>query len=421
MNKIALIGNTCNNNFSILRYFRDLGYEADLLLYSNEGYLDENPIHNPDWDTWEISKWEKFIHRLDVPNGIQTVVGRPDKFLLPSNLAKTQLILNSYDYFIGSGITPSLFYKLNRKLDIFYPYSTGIEWVSESENLNKLKRINLELPFRQFIKYTQLAGIKNSRNVFSHGAGLKGINSKIFNKNNINQTLIHTPQYYNREIYKKNPKSKFIDELTNSIEYSSVNIFSFMRQLWVYQENKYSIDTWKTLNKQNNWLILGFNNLINSSDNINAKLYLSSVGPDVAASKKLIEELNLTKFVCWLPLLARKEVSFILNNFADIAVGQFVSSPGETSGSTTWECVAAGIPFIDSFNFTNKEFQSEFGINKPPLILEAKSVADISNHLVDYCNNKQYYNARALNNKIWFNNYNGISLAKKWIEHLSIN
>ncbi len=59
--RIALIGNTCNNNFSLMRYFRDLGHDAHLFLYSNEGLINENPIHNPEWDTWEIIKWEKYI------------------------------------------------------------------------------------------------------------------------------------------------------------------------------------------------------------------------------------------------------------------------------------------------------------------------------------------------------------------------
>ena len=76
--KIALLGNTCNNNFAIMRYFRALGVDANLLLYSDEGFPDSNPIHNPEWDTWYISSWSPFIHRLPIPNGIQGVVGRPD-------------------------------------------------------------------------------------------------------------------------------------------------------------------------------------------------------------------------------------------------------------------------------------------------------------------------------------------------------
>ena len=35
--KIALLGNMNNNNFALLRYFRDLGFDAHLLLFKNDG------------------------------------------------------------------------------------------------------------------------------------------------------------------------------------------------------------------------------------------------------------------------------------------------------------------------------------------------------------------------------------------------
>lgn len=35
--KIGLIGNMNNNNFALMRYFRDLGADAHLLLYANDG------------------------------------------------------------------------------------------------------------------------------------------------------------------------------------------------------------------------------------------------------------------------------------------------------------------------------------------------------------------------------------------------
>lgn len=421
MKRIALIGNTCNNNFAMLRYFRDLGYETDLFLFSNEGHQNENPIHNPEWDTWEINNWNNYIYRLNIPNGIETVIGRPDKFKLPPNLICIKNIFENYKYFIGSGITPSLFVRMNKKLNIFYPYSTGIEWVNESENLKKLRTFNLEWPFRKYILHTQLKGINNSLNVLSHGAGNNGINAKIYNKYNIKAKYIHTPQYYNREIINKLPSSSTLIEIRNKFHRNNFNIFSFMRQLWVYRENEYPLDTWDTLNKHNDWLIKGFHNLINISDNIKAKLFLSSVGPDINDSKKLINDLNLNNHVVWIPLLARREVTYILNNYADLAVGQFVCSPGETSGSTTWESVAAGIPLIDSFNFTNEEFNEQFGIKKPPFLLEIKDEKDVSKYLIDCFNNIEIYKTMAKLNKEWFDNFNGISLARKWLDILGID
>ena len=35
--KIAILGNMNNNGFSIMRYLRDIGEEADLLLFEDDG------------------------------------------------------------------------------------------------------------------------------------------------------------------------------------------------------------------------------------------------------------------------------------------------------------------------------------------------------------------------------------------------
>ena len=61
--KVALIGNTCNNNFAFLRYLIDLGIDAHLFLYNNEGKNDSNPIHSPSWDTFSINKIENNISK----------------------------------------------------------------------------------------------------------------------------------------------------------------------------------------------------------------------------------------------------------------------------------------------------------------------------------------------------------------------
>ena len=51
--KIALIGNMNNNNFALMRYFRILGADAHLLLYSNDG-KGELSHFKPECDTWDI-------------------------------------------------------------------------------------------------------------------------------------------------------------------------------------------------------------------------------------------------------------------------------------------------------------------------------------------------------------------------------
>ena len=58
--KIGIIGNMNNGNFSLMRYFRDLGFDAYLLLYSNDGKGNSKHFR-PESDSWEIKKWNKYI------------------------------------------------------------------------------------------------------------------------------------------------------------------------------------------------------------------------------------------------------------------------------------------------------------------------------------------------------------------------
>lgn len=412
--KIALIGNTCNNNFSLMRYFRDLGHDAHLFLYSNEGLTNENPIHNPEWDTWEILKWDKYIHRLQVPNGLESIIGRPDKLKLPPRLDGLKKLLFSFDYIIGSGITPSLMWKINIELDIFFPYSTGIEWVGEAENVKKLKKYNFEWPFRKFVYNTQIKGIKSAK-IVNIGSG--GYTEDILKKNNINYVYMHTPQYYNLDEFPIIPPNKNLDNILYKTKHAEFNIFSFMRNLWIFDNHKYSEDIWNTLNKKNDWLIKGFREFLDESK-ANAILFLSSWGPDVKETKELVERLKLNNFVVWLPLLPRREISFLLNRVADLGVGEFVCSKGEPWGSTGWENLAAGIPFIQSINYKNFEFLREFGYELPPFTLNVQTAEDVSKHMLTCYNNKEEVTKQAKENIKWFNENNGISLAEKWIAQL---
>jgi hypothetical protein len=414
--KIALIGNTCNNNFAMLRYFRDLGCQADLYLYSDEGLLDSNPIHNPEWDTWQIKKWEGFIFRLPIKNGLSSVIGEPDKLVLPPNLKAIKNIFSKYEFCIGSGITPSIFWRFGRSLDIFYPYSTGIEWVNESENLLKLQKYNLEWPFRYFVYKTQIQGIKKAKKVVISS---QGVTADILNNYKIKYQNLHIPQYYNREELPFEPTSKELIEIINKTKHSHFNIFSFMRHLWVFRPDKYSIRNWESLNKRNNWLINGFKEFLNNYPDNKAYLFLSKWGPDIIESEKLIKKLNLENNIIWLPLLARKDVGYLLSRVADLGVGEFVCSPGEPWGSTGWECLANGTPFLESVNYSQEEFYTKMGYELPPFMLNVQKEEDVLKHIMNCYANKSEYKQKAIENKNWFNDNNGIKLAKRWLELLA--
>lgn len=409
--KIALLGNTCNNNFAWLRYFRDLGVDAHLLLYSNEGLPDSNPIHNPEWDTWNIGRHSGCIHRLAVPNGIEGLVGRPDKFRLRPSIAKLSQMFSGYDLYIGSGISPGLFARMGKSLSLFYPYSTGVEWVGEGETVKKLRTLNLELPFRLYVKKMQVSGIRSARIVSN---SLLDETQNVLREIRPDTIVEYIPQYYNREHIPNHVPDTNIEHLTQAIGEGIFKVFSHMRHHWVYDEDLYGIETWAQFNKNNQWLIEGFARFAKDYSESRAKLILVEWGKDVQHSKQLCASLGIEKDVIWLPLLKRKLVSWILSHCCDIAVGEFCTYRGALWGSTGWESLACGKPLMQSFNFRPGEFNELYG-HPPPDLLDVKSSEDVYDSLARTYRHPKLRESMGISSKLWFNNHNGISLAEKWL------
>ena len=69
--KIAIIGNMNNNGFALMRYFRDLGADAHLLLYANDS-IDTLSHFKPEDDAWDYSKWAPYVHQTPIINSIYT-------------------------------------------------------------------------------------------------------------------------------------------------------------------------------------------------------------------------------------------------------------------------------------------------------------------------------------------------------------
>ena len=190
--KIALLGNMNNNNFALLRYFRDLGVEADLLLMLDDG-VDNLSHFSPESDTWDIGKWSAYIKQLAAPNRFISAIGNEfpwnilfwARFVLyigpwkarsamrPIDKKVTLAQLEGYDYYIGSGITPALLDSIGIPLDVFYPYSAGVEWFS-AENMRHMLSSGGAPLYRRTARRVmekQISGIKKARLVFSSDYG----------------------------------------------------------------------------------------------------------------------------------------------------------------------------------------------------------------------------------------------------------
>ncbi len=72
--KVAIIGNMNNNNFSLLRYLRDLGINAKLFLFKNDG-TNESSHFSCSADTFELDKWSPYITRTEILNSQVQILG----------------------------------------------------------------------------------------------------------------------------------------------------------------------------------------------------------------------------------------------------------------------------------------------------------------------------------------------------------
>ena len=414
--KIALISNTCNNNFAFLRYLLDLGIDTHLFLYSNEGKEDSNPIHSPSWDSFSADQFQNHISYLDIPNGLISVIGRPDRLKFPLSLKSFSKAISGYDICVGSGLTPAIFKRIKRRLDVFYPYGIGIEWVGDNMMLKKLSTINLEFPFRKLLLHYQVEGLRASRKIINW---MPGHTEDVLRRLSIPFELMHVPVYYpeRTDLPPENALKKLNNSLIKKIKNEKTfKIFSFMRHMWVFDSNNYDHQTWPDNNKNNNLLIIGFKKFIEQFPNRDIKLFLSEWGPDLKESKKLISDLSINEYVEWLPLLPRSNVSYILSKYAQLAVGEFIISPNETWGSTSWECIALGVPFMQSVNFSNDYFKTKFGYKLPPQILDVKSIEDVTSHIINYYSKFNLSSSKEQENINWFNSYNSYALAKRWLK-----
>lgn len=412
--RIAIIGNMNNNGFSIMRYFRDLGFNAYLLPYSTDG--NGNLSHfSPEADTWDIDRWKPFIRPLGIPNSSRGIMQASLSNVWPSQLKK-DLLLN-YDFFIGTGAAPAMFEAMNLKLDIFYPYGVGIEFYGDFEFLKGAKLSLLRSLVYGYIRRLQSKGIRKTRHCINPEMS---ITKDSFEEIGRSFLRLSVPVVYNRE---KNTQALLhprISSVIKQLQSYDLSIFSCSRLRWD-KSTLISLmgENWKSASKNNDWLFIGLAQFIHENPEARPVLVCVEYGPDIEATKKLIDDLGISQNIIWLPILQRKEIMSLLQA-CDIGVGEFRSDPGVIWGGTGWEVLSCGKPLLQSFNFSDASFESEFGY-PPPFMLDVKSCQDVTTHLSTLYNDVDRFDV--IHNKVseWFERYNGIGLAKQWLDLLEKN
>lgn len=434
--KIALIGNMNNNNFAIMRYFRDLGFDAHLLLYADDG-RDTNSHFTPEADTWDIHEWSSFIHRLSFANGPHSIVGRVEatKFYgLPIAIALSfirrlsgndigwrapelsllERELGGYDVYVGAGITPAIFQRIGRRLDMFYPYSTGIEYYGAPEFQDRLNSKNIFIKSAsQIVKELQSKGIQNASICMN---AEMGVTYDAFTTLGVEARPLAIPMvYFNSRRFSCKDEVNYLSDLIDINDDSEIRILHSARLFWIKPKN-YPSSTWRVENKNSDWFFVAFSKFVKLRPASKAKLIVVEYGPDVQETKQLISGLGLSDYVVWVPIMPRKHLLW-LHQFISASVGEFYTTHRTLWGGSGWEALATGTPLIQGFNFKASEFQQVFGYPPPPLF-PVSNESDILKHLLSIADDRDTVRLMGKQSQQWFQTYNGAGLAKKWLELL---
>lgn len=409
--KVAFIGNMNNNYFSLMRYFRDIGVDAHLLVYSNEitGCLK----HFSPWcDTWHYEAWSPYIHILPFRNDISSVVGLPKKLVLPPSKKELLKAFEGYDYYIGTGITPALFDKCGLSLNIFSPYEIGIEYLGSTAYNNDIRSSSyFRKILRKKVKKHQGRGIASSKLCLNAGVlqtkrALLELNKELFP---LPMPMVYCEKRIGDAF--ENNFSSVIEKINNH----KFTIFHHSRIMWK-KPYKYTHSEWSVCSKNTDYLLEGFIRFKKENKMQDALLILCEYGPDVEGAKALLAKAGVENSVIWLPKLQRKEVLALLR-FVDVGCGAFMRLSGLLWGGAGWEVMASSKPLLQSFNLSYQDFVDRFGYPPPPL-LDVKSSFDVYKHLSNLSAKKAFREKLGMQMQAWFMKHNGENLAKKWLEML---
>lgn len=430
--KLAIVGNMNNNGFAIMRYFRDLGVDAHLFLYSNDGV---GPVAHfqPSCDSWDHQRWVQYIHQMPVADniisGVTYLMGLPLFAILkmrslfngtttafaPVPLSRIRAQLAGFDYYIGSGIAPAVFSRCGMTLDIYYPYAAGSEFLGDPETTRKNEVAGyFSKKIRESAMQKQRQGVLNSRWAITAELGLTKQVLKNIGKETIS---LYAPIVYAEEAP---PAIKYSGALKDVLEQlqlrSNACVFlSPVRHFWI-NTHGYPAEQWCEVTKNNDWLIRAFARVLVNRPDQEVLLLLTEYGQDVEESKALCAEIGIADRVLWIPKMSRKEL-FVLMQYVDAVAGQFTNAEEGMWGGVGWEALLMGCPLIQSFRFAEGRYEACYGHPRPP-VLPVESPEDVYVHLLHLVDTPEQRRALGVQSERWFSEHQGRALATKWLELL---
>jgi hypothetical protein len=330
--KIAAIGNQNNNHFSLVRYLRDAGFDADLLLTDAE---QEN--FHPRCDAYDLS-YSSFTKQLSW--------GSVRSFVKTS---KKQLVddLGTYDILIGTGLAPAYVSKAGMRLDVFDPYGGDIQ------SLLTYKIVPPHYIHQDLLSvYHQRRGISQSRVIhagkmnFEYESNLQK-SSKTSDRWYEFMPMVYAPQYNFLERVDNFPCTHWQEEFKRIRNRCDLMIFFCARNNFRNPKdtNAKGIDIF----------IEGYYRFCKSNPSIKSIAIFTEYGKDVEKAKRLTHKLGIKEKSVWLPKMYRKDL-MVGVSLSDVCCGQFGIS--WIQNGTILEALVASKPLItwrDSVQYADQE------------------------------------------------------------------
>lgn len=319
------VGFFCNMNnhpFASVRYLRDEGVDAHLVLLNNE-----SPLFHPSADTFSLD-FQRYTHRVEWGDQYKITATDP---------AEVRRELVKYNFIVGCNTVPAFFHRAGAALDLFSAHGSDI---AEMPFFRPVSPRRGAVSSVWMFPYHQRKGIAETRIV-------AGPNVPILEPL-YGQVGFHGERWYGTfpPLYAKEFNIDSVAQFVNQTNYYThfkkvreahdVVIFHHARHIWARKGSPLS-------EKGNDKLIRGFARALRAHPDVKAALILFEYGTDVHDSRNLISRLGIEDQCFWFPLMARKEL-MLGASLADIVCGEFGVS--WNFGGTILEGIAMAKPLL---------------------------------------------------------------------------
>ena len=391
MKKVALVGNMNNNFFSITRYLRDRGYEAQLFFRNIHIHFE------PKSDTLKLD-YLNYCHSIDEwsVNGF---------YYADKN--KIRNTITSFDFVISQGDMAAYLNKAGVKVNLYFPYGSDIykyaylspTFSIRDQILSFFRRGEKKITYKQMKqgtihKYLKEA-IRTADFIFAEKTN-EDFEKKLFGLNLEGvYKPVPMPFVYLKEYLEATNSDNFdvhwksvVDEIRKK---NKLIVLYHGRQEWKTYWNDFT-------SKNTHYLIYGFAAFVKRNTGLDAHLVMVEYGSDTQASKELIKKLDIEKYVTWMPKMFRKDLFYLISK-VDICTGEFGRS--YLTFGTIVEAMSMGKPVIHY-----REDELYFGVY-PDLypLLNAKMPAEIEQQLQNYVNDPEKYQKMGKEAQAWINKY----------------